>query len=75
MKSRLLTCSLRSLHDGVFVEDARDAAAQLVPNTATEQVRDATAEQRKQQMAERARPQEQGAKRREDEPALPIGAH
>ena len=40
-----MTCFLRSLHDGVFVEDARDAAAQHVHNTAAEQVRDATVEQ------------------------------
>ena len=45
MKSRLLTCSLRSLHDGVFVEDVRDAAAEQVHNTAAEQVPDAMAEQ------------------------------
>ena len=97
MKSRLLTCSLRSLHDGVFVEDVRDAAAEQVHNTAAEQVpdamaeqvhdataveqeRDATAEQvhdttgeqRKRQMAERTRAQDHGAKRREEEPELPI---
>ena len=113
MKSRLLTCSLRSLHDGVFVEDVRDAAAEQVNNTAAEQVpdamaeqvrdataveqerdataeqvhdataeqeRDATAEQvhdttgeqRKRQMAERTRAQDHGAKRREEEPELPI---
>ena len=92
-----MTCSLRSLHDGVFVEDVRDAAAEQVHNTAAEQVpdamaeqvrdataveqeRDATAEQvhdttgeqRKRQMAERTRAQDHGAKRREEEPELPI---
>ena len=130
MKSRLLTCSLRSLHDGVFVEDVRDAVAEQVHNTAAEQVPDATAveqerdataeqerdataeqerdataeqerdataveqerdataeqerdataeqvhdttgEQRKRQMAERTRAQDHGAKRREEEPELPI---
>ena len=52
------------VHDTTAVEQVRDATS--------EQERDATGEQRKRQMAERTRAQEHGAKRREEEPELPI---
>ena len=52
------------VHDATAVEQERDATA--------EQVHDTTGEQRKRQMAERTRAQDHGAKRREEEPELPI---
>ena len=69
------------VHDATAVEQERDATAEQVHDaTAVEQERDATAEQvhdttgeqRKRQMAERTRAQDHGAKRREEEPELPI---
>ena len=73
--------AVEQVRDATAVEQVRDTTGdQVYDATAVEQVRDttseqergATGEQRKRQMAERERLQEHGAKRREEEPALPI---